>query len=437
MKNKHYIIALLAVLLAGCQKDNIWENHENPRVYIPKNGFSINKAWLLDEETEYSIVLSVYCSGLRPNKQKDEISVTYALAPELIPAYNSDVTQEYAGMITELPAECYKFTDTEIIIPKGKSHGEIPIKIDLEKMKTLDLGLNEVKYAIPLKLQSTSLYNLHENPAMLDAIFCITIDQPNFYFWNNRDEQKEVGKKVIYDNEIETDEYLIKSYGVPLGKEYTLNIEIDPSALNPGELLLPENAYELPKTSLTIPANSSEINLPVKIINNEVEFRKSFYLPIRIVSTSKYIPHPDKSLLKIKVTIKNDYEWSYSSKMSVECEKSQRSGGYAVTKAPTSYERDIIRIQMLTNNTVAGATGTSTSSNKFNDKYYLLKIIPTDNKNRWNVEIIKESGTPDTLELDPDKESYYDWDYETFHMNYRFKDQDNGWVYVSEILEAQ
>lgn len=436
---KYYLIILMALLFAGCS-DDVWLDHETPKVYIPKNGFSINKAWL-QGIPEYTVELSAYCSGVRPANRNKEVTVNYTLAPELITEYNNDITQEYSGKIIELPADCYSFTSDKIVIPQGMSHGEVGININLQKMKDLGLKPNEVKYAIPVKLNSTSDYILQDQPKMLGAIYCITVEEPSFYFWDNRGEDidmKEIGEKVLYGGENKTNDYKISSFGVPAGVEYTLSLAVNLTAVPKGGILLPENAYEMPAT-VTIPATATAIDvvLPIKLINNNIAFKTTYYLPVSIKSASKFGPHATKSTLLLKINVKNDYEWNYKSLLNIECEGNQRTSGYSVTKVPTSESKDMLRIQMITNNTIAGATATGTSSSTFNNKYYYLKIIPADNKNKYNIELVKEATSPASLELIPDKESYYDWDYETFHLFYRFKDNSGKWVNVSEILEAQ
>lgn len=436
---KYYLVILIAFLFSGCSED-IWLDHNDPRVYIPKYGFSINEAWIL-ESGEYTIDLSAYCSGVRPDNQDQDIYVNYVLNPQLIEEYNNDISNEYSGQIVELPKDCYSFLSDNIIIPKGKSHGEVGIKINLNKMKALGLNLKEIKYAIPLSLSSTSAYNLQDDKKMLGAIYCITIDEPGFYFWDNRGEttdMKEIAKKVLYDGENEESQFRIVSYGLTSGEEYTLQLEVSPEFVPQGGVLLPENAYQMPLT-VTIPANAMDAYLPVKIINNNIAFKTSYYLPVTIKSASKYGPAVRKATLLLKVEIKNDYEWNYKSLINVECEGTQRSAGYSMTKSATSQSKDVVQFLMLPNNTIAGAYGTSTYSSRYNNNYFRLRIIPTDNKRKYNLEMIRIDGgwTPATLEFDPEKESYYDWDYETFHLNYRFKDQEGNWVHVTEILEAQ
>lgn len=438
MKKYNLLILWIALLFSGCSED-IWLDHNDPRIYIPKYGFSINKAWLVDAN-EYTIELSAYCSGIRPDNRGNDIIVNYALNPDLITRYNNDITQEYAGKIVELPGECYTLSDNKIVIGQGQTHGELKIKVDLQKVKALGLQPNEVKYVIPLELSSCSAYNLQEKKEMLEALYCVIIEEPSFYFWDNRNEEKApktMGTKVIYGAKDEDMEYRICSYGLTAGEEYTLNLGVDPELVPAGGTLLPENAYELPAT-VAISKGSLDTYLPVKIINENVLFGKVYYLPVSIVSASKYGPHAIRGMLLMKVEIKNDYEWNYGSLMNIECEVTQRTAGYSSTKSPLSIDKDIIRLQMVTNNTIAGVTsGTSTSSTAFNNKYYRLRIIPTDNKRKYKLEIIPESTTPATLEFDPGKESYYDWDYEKFYLNYRFKDKSGNWVNVTEILEAQ
>lgn len=442
MKNKYYIIILLAILCMGCSQD-VWLNNETPKVYIPKNGLSINKAWIL-ESSEYTINLSAYCSGLRPEKQNSDIVVTFSVEPQLIDDYNNaEIQEEYSGKIVELPADCYSFADNKIVITKGKSHGDVPIKINLQKMKELGLQTNEVKYAIPVRLQSTSMYNLQENGSMLNAIYCITLDEPSFYFWDNRDISNNViSKKVMVNDENKNDQYQFRivSYGLTSGEEYTLNLAVDQSLIPDGGILLPNNAYEFPAT-VKIASNAIDAYFSINMTNNNVEFGKTFYLPIVIKSASKYGPNADRSILMLKITAKNDYEWKYASKMSISLDK--RSVESAGEKSFISYSRDIVDLPIFTEYIDLLDNWDYGAAYNYIPYSLRLKIIPTDNKNKHKVELIKVIKdnwgytNPSTLELDPEKESYFDWDYETFHLNYRYKDSDGNWINISEILEAQ
>ena len=89
------------------------------------------------------------------------------------------------------------------------------------------------------------------------------------------------------------------------------------------------------------------------------------------------------------------------------------------------------------NKTIAGATSVTGTSTTFNNKYMRIKIIPTDDPAHYNIELIKvtDSGSknsPDTLELIPDKDSYYNSNREEFVLNYRWKDSKGYWMEVTE-----
>ncbi|MEF9987196.1 MAG: DUF1735 domain-containing protein [Bacteroidales bacterium] len=443
MKNKYYIIILLAVLFMGCSKD-VWLDNDTPKVYIPKNGLSINKAWLL-ESNEYIVNLSAYCSGVRPENQKTDIVVTFAVVPKLIEDYNNAVVpEEYSGKIVELPASCYSFVDDKIVIAKGTSHGDIPIKIDMLKLKALGLKTNEVKYAIPVQLQSTSMYNLQENANMLSALYCVTMDEPSFYFWDNRDVKGNViAKKLMvnYENKNDKYDFRIVSHGLPVGQEYTLNLAVDETLIPKGGYLLPSNAYEFPAT-VKIEANAIDTYVPIKFVNSNVDFGKVFYLPLSIKSASKYGPDAERSVLMLKITAKNDYEWKYASKMSITA--GGRTNASAGQKSFTSYSIDMVDLPIFIDYIDNDLVDNWDYDNWDYIPYsFRLKIIPTDNKNKYKVELIKLPRdawgyrNPASLELDPEKESYFDWDYETFHLNYRYKSYDGSWINISEILEAQ
>jgi len=70
-------------------------------------------------------------------------------------------------------------------------------------------------------------------------------------------------------------------------------------------------------------------------------------------------------------------------------------------------------------------------------------VIPNPaDKRHWGVEIIRitdegSANSPVDLELTPGMDSYYDWDYETFYLFYRWKNSSGFWIEVTEILAAQ
>lgn len=444
MKRIVLIIMTLAVLLGSCSKSDQWTDNDDPRIYIPRQGVSFNTAWMLDTD-EYGMELGVYLGGVRPDNQNSNIEVTFAIDPGLITAYNDDVTQLYSGRVIELPSDCYQISGNKVVIPKGAVSAMIPIKVFTDKVELLGMGPDDI-YVIPLKLVSTSKFKLLDDPLRLEALYGITLDQPRFYFYINRNAGASVAavsKKVIFGQAPETDNYLVTSYGLTIDQSYTLTFGVDPSKVPAGQQILPADAYELPSATVTIPAGSLFAKVPVKIINDKVAFRQTFYLPVSITAASKYAGDPVKGTLLLRIEVKNDYEWNYISKMTIRSETTGRTGSYQVNKAPTSFDENILRIQMITDNTIAGATQTGASSATYNNKFYRLKVIPNpENKRDWGVEIIRitDEGTnnsPATLEFDPEFHSYYDWDYETFYLFYRWKHSDGKWIWAAEVLEAQ
>jgi hypothetical protein len=443
MKKVLIILISIAALVSSCSKDNLWPDNTDPRIYIPRKGVSVNTAWLVDSK-EYTVELGVYLSGVRPDNQTDNIDVVYKIDPTIITHYNNDITQTYAGVIVELPADCYEITGTKIAIPANEVSALIPIKIFTDKVLALGISLKQIKYAIPLALESSTKFDIIGDSAFKEAIYVVTIDQPRFYFWDNRNGQVTIARKLLYGQTPAVEKYRVTSYGLPSGEEYTLNFAVNAAAVPVGQQLLPAKAYELTSASVIIPANSTEAFFPMKLINDSITFRQTYYLPVSISSTSKYIPDATKGTLLLKIDVKNDYEWTYVSKISVRSYTSGRSGSYQLNKAPTSYDKETIQLQLITNNTVAGtAAGSTGTSSTYNNKFFRLKVIPnTADSRKWGVQLILitdmgTSNSPITLEFTPGLDSYYDWEYETFYLNYRWRHTDGKWIEASEILEAQ
>jgi hypothetical protein len=442
MKRIAILVVMSAAMLVSCSKTDMWIDNDDPRIYIPRQGVSFNTAWMLDTE-EYTMSLGVYLGGVRPDNQTSDIEVTFAIDPGLITTYNDDVTQLYSGQVIELPSDCYEISGNKVVIPGGSVSAMIPIKVFTDKVDALGMGPDDI-YAIPVKLVSTSKYDLLDDATKLEALYGIKLDQPRFYFYINRNAGSSVSpvaRRVIFGQEPQAENFLVTSYGLTIDQPYTLTIGIDPSKVPAGQQLLPADAYELPSTSVTIPQGSLFGKVPVKIINDNVVFRQTYYLPVSITAASKYGGDPVKGTLLLRIEVKNDYEWNYVSKMTITSETTGRSGSYQVDKAPTSYDETTLRIQMITNSTLAG--GTTGTSSTYNNKYYRLKVVPNPDNNRdWGVEIILitdegSNNSPATLELDPDHHSYYDWDYETFYLYYRWKHTDGKWIWATEVLEAQ
>ncbi|MCK9347100.1 MAG: DUF1735 domain-containing protein [Bacteroidales bacterium] len=433
MKASKLIFSLIiGVTFLSCNKGEGLVNHPSPKIFIPSNGLSINKAWAL-EGGEYNLNLQVYCSGMIKGVESD-VKINYKIDPSLIIEYNNDITQEFSGLIEELPSDCYRIESETVQIQKGEIAGNIPIKIFVNRLIERGLSVNELKYVIPIRLENTSTYEIHESSKMISSLFGIVIDNPNFYFWINKSGLNPVGIRELYQEKAKKYSYIIKADGVPLNSDYELKVAVDPTFLNASQLLMQSDAYKIESDIVNIEKEKTTTQLYISIISNKLDFQKIYYLPVRITSSSKYQPHPDKSVLLLKVEIKNDYEWPYVSKLSILDKGTGRNNSYQVNKAPISIAKDIIKLQMITNGTIAGSS--------FNNKFFNLKIIPGDNKNKWGVELIKITdegsyNSPSSLELNPNKESYYDWDYETFYLFYRFKKSNGSLVEVEEILEAQ
>ncbi|MBE0673530.1 MAG: DUF1735 domain-containing protein [Bacteroidales bacterium] len=437
---KRFIIVpiVLALLMSSCDSsDDIWLDNDVPKIYLPQPGVSFNTAWKLDTE-EYLINFGLYLSGIRPENQKTNVEVTFSIKSSLIADYNSDPSQQYTGQVQELPANCYEISGTKATIPSGNNSGYIPIKVYTEMVDALpkvDGGGNAILYAIPIYLESVSKYEFSEDQTRREALCVIQLDNPRFYFWVNRNGLNAIGRRMLYGATPIVENFQVTSYGLTNDQAYSLTFAVDPAAVPPGGQILPADAYELPSTTVEIPSGKFNANFPIKIINNNIAFRETFYLPVAITSTSKYSADSEKGILLLKVEVKNDYEWSYSSQITSLLTETGRADNYSATKAPTSHDAETVRIQLSTNSTNAGSS--------FNNKYYRLKVIPNPANNRkWGVEIIQitdegSANSPTTLELNPNYESYYDWDYETFYLYYRWKNSGGFWIEVSEILAAQ
>lgn len=437
MKRFLIIPVFLALLVSSCDDTStkIWRDHDDPRIYIPQNGVAFNTVWVL-ESNEYTLNYGVYLSGVRPENQKSNINVTYSVNPQLITDYNTG-GNVYSGQVQALPANCYTITGTSVTIPEGKNFASIPITIKTDLADALpknDAFGQPILYTIPLELESVSKYSLVEDASRREALVVVQLDHPRFYFWNNRNGRVVIGRRVVYGFEPVVENFKVTSYGLKNDKAYTLTFAVDPAEVPVGGTILPADAYELPVSTVVIPAGEYEASFPVKIINDNIAFRQTFYLPVKITATSNYAADVDKGVLMLRVEVKNDYEWSYKSVITSLLTQTGRSANYSVTKAPTTHDAETIRIQMSTNGTNAGTS--------FNNKFYRLKVTPNpaDNRN-WGVELIRitDEGTansPADLELNPNKPSYYDWDYETFYLNYRWRSS-GFWVEVTEILSAQ
>lgn len=439
---KKFIYIFLLVAAFACTNDTVEVDNDNPLVYIPMKGFSLNEIWTLEQGVD-NHYLSVYCSGLYSGASA-EIEVGYQVDPTLVTAYNDDITQQYSGQVKELPSDCYKVDGTSVKIAKGESDAKIPIVFNIEKIKALDHNADEY-YVVPIRLTSTSKYNLHDDPTFLKALYAINVKEPLFFFFNNRNGQAMQDCKVVYGSE-QTMHYMLMGTGLPEGS-YNVDIAYAPQDLDSyvsGGTVLPESSFEILNSNVKFDYAHSTPAVDVTFRADGLEYKKVYYLPLSISETSAYEADAARSTLVVKVQLKNEYEKTYKSAFNVYNSRLSMTKAYSETKSVTSVDNDIVQIQMVKNSTIAGMTSTSyTSSSAFSNKYMRIKIIPTDNPEHYDIELIKitdmgsTNNSPASLELIPDMDSYYNSVREEFVLNYRFQDSKGYWNEVTEIASAR
>ncbi|MDD2594772.1 MAG: DUF1735 domain-containing protein [Bacteroidales bacterium] len=434
------IITICSLCLSGCTK-NVWLDNDAPQVYIPLHGFSSNNVWATGESVDG--LLAVYCSGLRPANQKEAFTVTYSIDNSLIDQYNADITQLYSGQAVALPAECYKLNSNNVVIEVGNVESMINITFypNVIAQKCTDPSK---KYVIPFKLASTSKYSLHSDVTYTTALYAVKLDTPRFYFFANKDGVAPVGRKVVYGAANNTDKYEIAAFGVPLG-EYKINVAYDEAAMKdiyPKETILPQDAFKITSDNIVYKSEVSKGEVTLEYYADKMDFRNTYYLPLTLSPESAFVADEEYKTLFVKIELKNEYDKSYGSKMTVASASNSRTGAYSVDKDMVSYEKDMVEMQIATNATIAGAGATGTSTT-YNNKYVRVKIVPTDDKSHYDIEYVlitdkgKANNTPASFEADPDAKSYYDWNLEKFVLNYRWKHTDGKWITVEEILSAK
>lgn len=438
MKKLIYIFLLFAAF--ACNNETVEKDNDNPLVYIPRYGFSLNEIWALDGGTD-SHYLNVYCSGLFSGAS-NEIEVGYQVDPSLVTAYNDDITQQYSGQVKELPADCYRVTGSSAKILKGETAAKIPIEFDIAKIKALEHKADQY-YVVPIRLTSTSKYNLHNDENYTNALYAINLKEPLFYFYNNRNGQATQDCKVIYGSE-QVMRYMVVGTGIPEGS-YTVNVEYTPDLLNKYEsgTVLPESAFEIINSSVVFENERSTPNLEVKFKADGISYNHTYYLPLTITSTSAYQADESRSTLVVKVQLKNEYEKTYSSSFTIFNSRWTRTATYSASKSITSYDNDIVEVLMIkTGSSIAGATSQTGTSSTFANKYMRIKIIPTDDPTHYDIELIivedlGSKNSPATLELTPGQDSYYNYNKEEFVLNYRFQDSKGYWMEVTEVATAR
>jgi hypothetical protein len=74
-------------------------------------------------------------------------------------------------------------------------------------------------------------------------------------------------------------------------------------------LLFPEDRYEIPSWSATLPANSADpyVNVAVHVNQQGLSPDSTYFIPIAIQSVSRYEVNPDKSNMLLRISVINDY----------------------------------------------------------------------------------------------------------------------------------
>ena len=456
---KSIILAFIAVLAVtvSCQKpEKIWEDNANPEVFFPRSGYTQQTVWDVTSGT-YDTYLGIYCGGLRPANQKSTITVTCAVDGGLVDAYNADITQQYQGELVALPSDCYSIASTSVAINPGEVDTKLPIKFNVAAVKAAAAANPGKRLVIPLKLTGTSLYSLSADKAFTETLMEVNVSEPAFYFFCNNYGVNLESTKLIYGTQNNKYKYDVIAEGVPDGN-YTVNFAYNPAALEefyPGMDILPEDAVSITPSSV-YKDRSNHAFLEFELFPEKLGFFKTYYLPISISSASEYGGDATLGNFFMTVEMKNEYEKTYSSTLMVSnAEYNEalpnfvgdvtRSGAYSAKKSGTTFDSDVLEITLCANNTIAGATADKASATTYNNRYFRLKIVPTNDKSHYGVEYIivtdkaKKNNTPDFFEADPTRESYYDWNEEKFILNYRWKHiakKDTNWVYVQEVMQA-
>lgn len=442
-------LAAFLFLAVSCQKpEEIWEDNANPEIFIPGYGYSFVPVWDVTSGV-YKSGLGVSCGGVRPNNQKQEITVSYAVDNSMVDAYNADITKQYQGEILALPADCYKVSGTSVVMAPGVVETRIPIDFNLAAIKSAAAANPGKRLVLPVRLTGTSKYSLSATEGLTECLMEVNIKEPTFYFQCNNYGRTLKSTKLIYGTKDNVYKFDIMAEGVPDGK-YDITLAYDPEALAacyPGATILPEDAVVL-KNETVYRNSSNHAYLEFELIPEKIDFFTTYYLPVSIKSASEY--RGDENLGKFFMTVemKNEFEKTYSGiylVSNVEYDPSMPNKAGAVTRSAglsskvttMTYSEDTYEMNVVCKGSIAGTT--------YNYNLMRVKVIPTDNKSHYNVEIIpvsdkeKKYNSPAELSPDTERESYYDWNEEKFILNYRWKHiarRDTSWYYVQLVLQA-
>lgn len=437
-------LALFAA--ASCGNDDIWGDIDSPEVYFTPSGITEATVWNYDSG-EYEASIGVNVNGVRPANQAGSITVTYAVDSKIVTDYNSDITNEFSGDVIELPSDCYAVKGNAVTVEPGEVSAKLRVVFNTKALAALEKQEGK-KYVIPLRLTSTSMYNLSADESLTTLMYSVTMAEPSFYFFANKDGVFDITYKYIYGCNNLDDEYLIAAFGVPEG-EYSLAVGYDEAALtatHPGETILPKDAYTIVSDNLVYRSEREMAKLVLRYNPEKMEFGKSYFLPLTITSADPYKADDAFKTIYINVQMKNEYEKLYGSVMSVNAESTNRTAAYSAKKTPVTYSADMVEMELATKNTIAGAKVDATSSSAYNGRLIRIRVIPTADKTHYDIEYVpvtdgtKKTNTPDGFEPIPGSENYYDWMEEKFVLNYRWKHaekKDTSWVNVSEVMSAK
>lgn len=441
------LTAGLALMTAvSCQKETSWADDGTPEIYFTPAGISEARIWNYDSGS-YETQIGVNLCGIRPANQVNSITVSYAVDDNIVTAYNNEITNEFSGNIVALPSDCYTVTGTSVTIEQGEVAAKIPVTFNTKALAALEREPGK-KYVLPLRLTGTTMHNLSSDENLTTLMYSVTMEEPSFYFFANKDGVFDLTYKMVYGGNNLDDEYKIAAFGVPEGN-YPITVEYDEEALkatHPKETILPKDAYTVVSDNLVYHNERDMAKLVLRYNQDKMEFGKSYFLPLTITSAAPYKANESLKTIYINVQMRNEYEKLYGSVMSVNAESTKRTASYSAKKTPVTYAADMIEMELATKNTIAGAKVDATTSATYNGRLIRIKIIPTADKTHYNIEYVpvtdgtKKTNTPDGFEPIPDTENYYDWMEEKFVLNYRWKHvekKDTSWVNVSEIMSAK
>jgi len=445
-KTINILLAVFCLTLFSCQKENIWGDNEKPEVYLTPSGITDNVVWNY-ESGAYEAFIGVNLGGVRPANQNSTITVGFSVDEAIVNDYNADITNQYSGSIEMLPSDCYSVAGNSIDIVPGEVSAKIKVTFNTKTLAAFEMKAGK-KYVVPIRLTSSSSYELNSDAEMNTIMYGVTIAEPSFYFFINKNGATESSYKFIYGAENEVDEYEIAGYGIPEG-EYSISVKYDPAAMaasHAKDTIIPEDAFTIINDGLVYKSEFRKALLGIKYNQDKLDFGVGYYLPLTIEDNASYKANAEKKTIFVKVEMKNEYEKLYGSVMSVNAEATNRTAAYSAKKTPSTCSADVVEMLIAANNTLAGAKVDAATSTTYNNKYIRIKIIPTSDKSHYDIEYVpvtnkaKKNNTPTGFEPIPGEDNYYDWMEEKFVLNYRWQHiekKDTSWINVSEIMTAK